>query len=128
MTARPDRAEFAAVLRRAAHPPIREGRFWVVQVLVVLIAAVHLLVDLHSSVETGAFPALDEQWNEKSRQGVAGSRRRVALRLSAIWQEPGPTRSGVPCGPVGRSGPQDRRQPDVLWPSDKPAGQTSRSG
>lgn len=47
----------SAVLRRAAHPPIRESRFWIVQALVVLIAAVHLLVDLHSSVETGAFPS-----------------------------------------------------------------------
>ncbi len=56
MLAEPDRAEFAAVLRRAAHPPVRDGRFWVIQALVILIAAVHLLVDIHSSVETDAFP------------------------------------------------------------------------
>jgi len=56
MPAEPDRAEFAAVLRRAAHPPVRDGRFWVIQALVILIAAVHLLVDIHSSVETDAFP------------------------------------------------------------------------
>lgn len=57
MEAPPDRVELVEVLRRAAHPPIREGRFWVVQALVVLIATVHLFVDLHSSVETGAFPS-----------------------------------------------------------------------
>ena len=57
MAARTDRAELAAVLRRAAHPPIGEGRFWVIQALVVLIAAVHLLVDIYSSLETEAFPS-----------------------------------------------------------------------
>jgi len=50
-------AEFAAVARRAAHPPVREGRFWIIQAMVLLIAGVHLLVDLHVSAETGAFPA-----------------------------------------------------------------------
>lgn len=57
MAARPDRAEFAAVLRRATHPPLSEGRFWVIQGVVVLIAAIHLFVDLHSPLESGAFPS-----------------------------------------------------------------------
>jgi signal transduction histidine kinase len=57
MVARATRAEFAAVVRRAARPPVREGRFWVIQAMVVFIAGVHLLVDLHVSVDTGAFPA-----------------------------------------------------------------------
>lgn len=56
MTARPAPAEHAAALRRAAHPPLREASFWVVQAMVVLIAGVHLLADLHSSVEIKAFP------------------------------------------------------------------------
>ena len=56
MPARPGSVELGAVLRRAAHPPVREARFWVVQVLVVVIAAVHLEVDLHSSLETSGFP------------------------------------------------------------------------
>jgi hypothetical protein len=39
------------------HPPVREARFWVIQAMVLLIAGVHLLVDLDVSAETGAFPA-----------------------------------------------------------------------
>ncbi len=45
------------MLRRAAHPPVREARFWIIQAMVLLIAGVHLVVDLHVSAETGAFPA-----------------------------------------------------------------------
>ncbi len=56
MATRPTVAELTTVVRRAAHPPVYEGRFWVVQAMVVLIAGIHLLVDLHSSVETKAFP------------------------------------------------------------------------
>lgn len=54
--ARPRRAELAEVLRSAAHPPVREARFWVVQAMVVLITGAHLFADLHSSVETRSFP------------------------------------------------------------------------
>ncbi len=50
-------AEFATVLRRSSHPPVRETRFWIIQAMVLLIAGVHLVVDLHVSAETGAFPA-----------------------------------------------------------------------
>lgn len=56
MSNRPAPAELAAVLRRGAHPPLGEARFWGIQAMVVLIAGVHLLVDLHSSVETGEIP------------------------------------------------------------------------
>lgn len=45
MARQPARAEFATVLRLAAHPPVREGRFWAVQAMVVLIAGLHLFVD-----------------------------------------------------------------------------------
>jgi signal transduction histidine kinase len=38
-------------------PPVREVRFWVIQSMVVLIAALHFLLDLHVSTETGAFPS-----------------------------------------------------------------------
>ena len=46
------------VVRRALRPPLRERRFWVVQIVVVLLAGLHLLVDLHTSghTGTGAFP------------------------------------------------------------------------
>ncbi len=55
--ARPARnVAFATVLRRAAHPPIGEWRFWVIQAMVVVLAGLHLLVDFHTSIETGAFP------------------------------------------------------------------------
>jgi signal transduction histidine kinase len=36
---------------------VREGRFWIIQAMVLLIAGVHLFVDLHVSADTGAFPA-----------------------------------------------------------------------
>ena len=57
MATRATPVKFAAVARRATHPPVREGRFWIIQAMVLLIAGVHLFVDLHVSAETGAFPA-----------------------------------------------------------------------
>ncbi|HUZ21823.1 MAG TPA: ATP-binding protein [Acidimicrobiales bacterium] len=57
MASRATLAEFAAVARQAARPPVREGRFWAIQAMVLLIAGVHLLVDLNVSIATGAFPA-----------------------------------------------------------------------
>ncbi|MHB8317639.1 MAG: sensor histidine kinase [Acidimicrobiales bacterium] len=57
MTAHRRRAELAAAIRRAAHPPIREVRFWLIQIMVVVIASLHLLMDLHPSVEIGLFPS-----------------------------------------------------------------------
>lgn len=56
MADRPAPAELAAVLRRAAHPPVCETRFWIIQAMVALITGVHLLVDLNVSSTTGAFP------------------------------------------------------------------------
>jgi signal transduction histidine kinase len=56
MANRLGRADLAAALWRAAHPPVREARFWVVQAMVVVIASAHLLIDLHSSLETAGFP------------------------------------------------------------------------
>jgi signal transduction histidine kinase len=35
-------ADLGAALRRAAHPPVRDARFWVVQVMVLLIAGAHV--------------------------------------------------------------------------------------
>jgi signal transduction histidine kinase len=57
MVTRATWAEFAAVARRAAHPPVREGRFWIIQAMVLLIAGLHLLADLQFSTGTGAFAA-----------------------------------------------------------------------
>ena len=42
MASQSARAELAAVLRCALHPPVREGRFWAVQAMVVLISGLHL--------------------------------------------------------------------------------------
>jgi signal transduction histidine kinase len=50
------RGDLADIVRRALRPPLRDRRFWTVQVVVVVLAALHLLVDLHSAKETGAFP------------------------------------------------------------------------
>lgn len=37
--------ELAAILRRAAHPPIHEGRFWAIQAMLLLLAILHLVGD-----------------------------------------------------------------------------------
>jgi signal transduction histidine kinase len=50
-------ADFAFVARRAAHPPIREVRFWLIQLMVLTLAGLHLLVDVHFVVATSTFPA-----------------------------------------------------------------------
>lgn len=57
MTAPFTRADSKSVLRLAAHPPVREARFWIIQGAVLLIAGLHLALDLHDSVEIGAFPS-----------------------------------------------------------------------
>ena len=49
--------DVVAALRRALKPPFREAPFWAVQVMVVVIAAAHLLVDLSVPSSTGVFPA-----------------------------------------------------------------------
>lgn len=41
MTNTDTHSELTSALRRATHPPLREGRFWVVQVMVFLIAVLH---------------------------------------------------------------------------------------
>jgi Signal transduction histidine kinase len=53
----PMSADFALVARRAAHPPIHEVRFWVIQLMVLTVAVLHLLVDVQLMVATSAFPA-----------------------------------------------------------------------
>jgi len=50
-------ADFGLLARRAAHPPIHELPFWVIQLMVLTIAVLHLLVDMHFVVATSAFPA-----------------------------------------------------------------------
>jgi len=51
------RADSRAVLRLALHPPVREARFWIVQTMVGLFALLHLWLDLHVSIASGAFPS-----------------------------------------------------------------------
>jgi signal transduction histidine kinase len=50
-------ADFALVARRAAHPPIRAVRFWVIQLMVLTLAGLHFVVDVQFVVATSAFPA-----------------------------------------------------------------------
>lgn len=45
-----------AVLKRAARPPVHEARFWVVQLLVLLVAGIHLLLDANPFLEGPNFP------------------------------------------------------------------------
>jgi len=47
---------FTGYVHRSLPPPLRDRRFWAIQALVVILAGVHLLADLRSSVEAGAFP------------------------------------------------------------------------
>lgn len=56
MTHAAARVGLATALRRAGHPPFREWQFWALQAAVVLIALLHLEVDLHPSLETKGFP------------------------------------------------------------------------
>ena len=56
MAQHPNRVELAAVLRRATHPPLRDVRFYAIQAAVVLVAAAHLELDLHSTLEGSDFP------------------------------------------------------------------------
>ena len=38
------------------HPPVRERAFWFIQAMILLIASIHYVVDLHSSLLSNAFP------------------------------------------------------------------------
>ena len=42
---------------RVLQPPLRDPRFWLVQVVVIGLAAAHLIVDIISSPESSAFPS-----------------------------------------------------------------------
>jgi two-component system sensor histidine kinase UhpB len=46
----------ALIFRRIAHPPVREARFWIVQVMVVGLAVFHLVIDVISATPN-AVPA-----------------------------------------------------------------------
>jgi signal transduction histidine kinase len=52
----PAPTEFRSIIRRVAHPPLREGRFWVLQLSVLIIAGVHLLTDVSLATASSAFP------------------------------------------------------------------------
>jgi signal transduction histidine kinase len=56
VTARQRHLPMRDVLARIRHPPLREPAFWAVQVMVLLLAGLHLLVDLRASLENGSFP------------------------------------------------------------------------
>ncbi|MHB8189985.1 MAG: sensor histidine kinase [Ferrimicrobium sp.] len=56
MATRPEATKQASILRRAMHPPVREVRFWMVQAMVVVIAGIHLLVDIEFSRTANSFP------------------------------------------------------------------------
>lgn len=49
-------ASVSDVVRRGLRPPLRDRRFWVIQAVVVLLAGLHLLIDLQTSAEGGSFP------------------------------------------------------------------------
>jgi PAS domain S-box-containing protein len=45
------------VWQRVIHPPVREPRFWIVQAMVVGLAAAHLVIDIVSAAEPSTVPA-----------------------------------------------------------------------
>ncbi len=45
METQPARPELATILWRALHPPVRDARFWLIQVMLVVLAILHLLGD-----------------------------------------------------------------------------------
>jgi len=49
-------AETGRLLRRVLRPPLGDASFWAVQATVVALAGLHLLVDLETSGQRGAFP------------------------------------------------------------------------
>ncbi len=48
--------EAGRILRRALRPPLGDVNFWVVQGMVVVLAGLHLLVDIETGGDKGAFP------------------------------------------------------------------------
>jgi hypothetical protein len=44
------------LLAQLVHPPFKQPRFWFVQGMVVVIAVLHLVVDLRTSSGAGSFP------------------------------------------------------------------------
>lgn len=56
MASPPTRADLLSALRGAVHPPLREVRFWVIQAMVLVIAGLHLLIDLDHSLALSTFP------------------------------------------------------------------------
>lgn len=88
--ARPTRADYLAVLRRSAHPPFGERQFWLLQASVILIASIHLIVDIRFS-NVMAFPdgvpvalLILPVGYAALRYGLSGSAA-TALWASVLW-------------------------------------------
>lgn len=54
--ARPSKIPIRELLVRVVHPPVHDRAFWTVQIMVVVLAAVHIVADLHSSLVFAPFP------------------------------------------------------------------------
>ncbi|MDA8296432.1 MAG: ATP-binding protein [Actinomycetota bacterium] len=85
------RAELSAALRGALRPPVREGRFWVIQLMVVVIAGAHLVLDAHGGFDNEAVPGfisvallLVPVGYAAVRYGLAGSAA-TALWATLLW-------------------------------------------
>ncbi len=58
MTTSPDQlATHRSILQRILHPPISDGPFWIIQVTVLVIVALHYFVDIHPSVINQSLPS-----------------------------------------------------------------------
>lgn len=87
---RPTRADYLAVLRRAAHPPVYELQFWFLQASVILVAVLHLYVDIRLD-KISAFPdgipvalLIVPVGYAALRYGLSGSAA-TALWASILW-------------------------------------------
>ncbi len=84
-------AELSAALRGALRPPVREVRFWVVQVMVVIVAGAHLVLDAHGGFDSEVVPGfisvallLVPVGYAAVRYGLAGSAA-TALWATLLW-------------------------------------------
>lgn len=88
----PRRTGAAELLRQARHPPVRERTFWIVQAMVVVLAILHLVVDVNSPPSSSdLFPAglpvammLVPIGYAALRYGLSGSAA-TALWATVLW-------------------------------------------
>ena len=57
MTAPAPQINYPSALRRVLHPPLRETRFWIIQLIVLVIVVLHFIIDTDATSANGALAA-----------------------------------------------------------------------